>query len=261
MRDKKMSSDGFTGLRAMQGIAPACAATALLLAATGAANAQALPPAPLVNGQTVQGFLGHANDSLLPDGRPVDRFVVNALVPNQAYAIEAQSLAIPVASTLRLLDPVQGLVGIQNATVFLAGQKVLYAGAVPQAGRYLVSVYSADLQQPVGAYTLSLCRDNDDGDDDDDLDDLDDCRDDDVLDDDGIAGGVPGAPVVGGPIGRDDEDDDDGGFAGGIPGRPVVGGRILRGPISGGGDDDDDDRFDDDFDDRFDDDFDDRFDD
>ncbi|MBA2410431.1 MAG: hypothetical protein H0V62_11955 [Gammaproteobacteria bacterium] len=214
MRAKTIIFKGFTGRRAMQGIAPACAATALLLAATGAANAQAVPPAPLVNGQTVQGYLGDANDTLLPDGRPVDRFVINAVAPNQAYSIEAQSPAIPVASTVSLLEPVQGLVGIQNATVFSAGQKVLYAGALPQSGRYLVNIYSADLQQPVGAYTLSLCRDNDDDDDDDDLDDLDDCLDDDVLDDDGIAGGVPGGPVVGGPVsgGLIGDDDDDDGF-------------------------------------------------
>lgn len=178
------SNDFFTRRRAIEVLGPACAATAILLAAADVANGQALPPAPLVNGQTVQGNLGDANDTVLPDGRPVDRYVITARVPNQAYAIEALSPVIPVTSTVSYLDPAQGLVGLQRANVFAAGQKVLYAGALPQPGQYTVNIYATDPQQPLGTYTLSLCRDNDDDDDDDDLDDLDDCLDDDVLDDD-----------------------------------------------------------------------------
>ncbi|MGH8503776.1 MAG: hypothetical protein ACREVE_15185 [Gammaproteobacteria bacterium] len=177
------SNDFSARRRAIQVLGPACASAAILLAAADMANAQAVPPAPLVNGQTVRGNLGDANDTVFPDGRPVDRYVINAQVPNQAYAIEALSPEIPVVSTVSYLDPAQGLVGLQRANVFSAGQMVLYAGALPQPGQYLVNIYSADAQQPIGTYTLSLCRDSDDDDDDDDLDDLDDCLDDDDFDD------------------------------------------------------------------------------
>lgn len=224
MRVKDVGLTGFTRRHAKYMLGSALAVAAVNWALVDGAYAQGLPPAALVNGQTVQGNLGDANDTVLPDGRPVDRYVVTAQAPNQAYSVEASSPEIPVVSTVSYLDPAGGLVGIQRANVFAAGQKVLYAGALPQAGRYLVNIYSADAQQPVGTYTLSLCRDNDDDDDDDDLDDLDDCLDDDVLDDDNGLGVAPG---------------------GGVVGAPAPGGQF--------GDDDDDDRFDDDFDDRFDD--------
>ena len=214
MRVKNFGAAGFTYRRTSQVLGSALAVVAVNCAIVGGANAQALPPAALVNGQTVQGNLGDANDTVLPDGRPVDRFVITALAPNQAYSIEADSPEIPVVSTVSYADSAQGVVGLQRANVFAAGQKVLFAGALPQAGRYLVNIYSANAQQPIGTYSLSLCRDHDDADDDDDLDDLDDCLDDDVLDDDDNAlvsapgGGVVRAPAPGGRVGDDDDDDD-----------------------------------------------------
>lgn len=202
---------------------------------SGTALGQTTPTATLSYGQVVQGALGDATDTVLADGRPIDRYTLTTQLPNQPYAIYATSPEVPIASTVMFFDPTTGqYVPLQRATNFAAGQRALYAGVLAQPGQYLIDVFAQDAQQPVGSYTLSLCGDrgddDDDGDDLDDLDDLDgldDCFDDDG---DGFVGGVPGgAPGASTP----------GGGVGGTP---------APGPRPG-----DDDRFDDDFDDRFDD--------
>jgi hypothetical protein len=65
----------------------------------------ALPAAisPITYGQTAQGTLGDANDAVLPDGRPSDRYPAIARAPVQPYVVRAISATIPVVSVVSLL--------------------------------------------------------------------------------------------------------------------------------------------------------------
>jgi hypothetical protein len=44
----------------------------------------------------------------------------------------------------------------QRPQVFTGAQQLLYAGRLPQPGQLIISIYSADPQQPNGSYVLSL---------------------------------------------------------------------------------------------------------
>lgn len=171
-------------------------------ALSGAACGQTVPT--ITKGQTVQGTLGGGTDAVLPDGRPIDQYRLTTQVPGQTYAIRAISPQVPLISSVSFFNPtLRRFVPLQRATVFAAGQQVLYAGALAQPGNYTIDVFPLTAQQPVGSYTLSLSCLGDDLDDDG----VDDDSPDDGSDacfDDG-SGGVPGAPVGND---RDDRFDD-----------------------------------------------------
>lgn len=226
-------------------LASSVAVLATCGALSGVAFGQTAPTA-ITYGQAVQGALGDATDTVLQDGRPIDRYVLITQAAGQPYAIRARSPEIAIASTVLYFDSALGqYVPLQRATTFVAGQQVLYAGVLEQPGRYLIDVFPQDLQAPVGSYTLNLTCLGDDLDDDgvddddfdedgfDDDDDNGDGIDDDDLDGDGIDDdglddcaetiGIPGGGVgaPGGGLGDDDndgldddDDDDDDGFDG-----------------------------------------------
>jgi len=177
------------------------------------ASAQAVQP-PIAYGQTVQGVLGSPGDTVLPDGRPIDRYRLVTQVPGQTYAVSAASLQIPVVSSISFIDTArQQAVPLQQAQVFFARQRVLYAGRLARPGTYLISIFSLDPQRPIGSYTLSLtCLDDSSADGS--LDDGGDCS----RGADNSVGGSPGpnvggspGPNVGDDRGGDDRGPDDGG--------------------------------------------------
>lgn len=133
----------------------------LLWGLTESAHAQAVHP-PITYGQTVQGMLGSPGDEVRPDGRPIDRYRLVTQAPGQTYVVTATSLQIPVVSSVSFIDTAgQQIVPLQQAQVFLAGQRVLYAGRLARAGTYLINIFSFDPQRPIGSYTLSLtCLDD-----------------------------------------------------------------------------------------------------
>lgn len=176
----------------------------------GAAFGQTAPT-PIAYGQTVQGSLGDGTDAVLPDGRPIDQYRLTTPLAGQTYAIRAASVEIPIASTIRYLNPAtQQFAPLQRSFTFAGGQQLLYAGDLAQPGTYAIDVFPVDTQRPVGSYTLSLACLGDDLDDDG----LDDDGSDDGLDDDlddcAVQAGAPGGPPASPPgAGGDDNGDDD----------------------------------------------------
>lgn len=110
------------------------------------------PPRPITFGQTIAGTLT-STDNIVA-GRPAfDTYSVVTQAPNQSYVITAISPNIPLFSDLKTGTP--SLFG-QAAFTTGPGQQVQYSGTLRPAGRYLITVSSSNLQQPVGSYTLSL---------------------------------------------------------------------------------------------------------
>jgi hypothetical protein len=172
-------------------------------ALSGSVYAQAVQP-PIAYGQTIQGSLGSPGDDVLSDGRPIDRYRLVTQAPGQIYVVSAASRQIPVVSSISFIDTArQQAVPLQQAQVFFARQRVLYAGRLAQPGTYLIKIFPLDPQRPIGSYTLSLtCLDDSsvDGS----LDDGGDCS----RGADNSVGGNPG-PNVGDDRGGDDRGFDD----------------------------------------------------